>query len=105
MAGEVADKAGQPVTDVTVKIWDDFGHVWETKPGDASDYAQAYKSEFGSRGTYAWWEQFISASCRESVSVHVQIISGGQPRSRVVTVKTSGDCQKNLILVHFKKNY
>ena len=105
MAGEVADKAGQPVTDVTVKIWDDFGHVWETTPGDAANYAQQFKSEFGSRGTYAWWEQFIGASCRDSVNIHVQIIRGGVARSPVVNVKTSGDCDKNLILIHFKKNY
>ena len=105
VAGEVADKAGQPVIDVTVKIWDDFGHVWETTPGDASAYAQAFKTEFGSRGTYAWWEQFISASCRDRVDVHVQIMRGGVARSRVVTVRTSGDCEKNLILIHFQKNY
>jgi hypothetical protein len=57
VAGEVADTKGQPVTDVKIKVWDDLGHVWETTPGDATNYAEEYWTGHGSRNTFAWWEQ------------------------------------------------
>jgi hypothetical protein len=37
VAGEVTTSSGMAYTDATVRIWDDFGHVWETHPGDAPD--------------------------------------------------------------------
>jgi hypothetical protein len=104
VAGEVTTAAGKPVTNVTIRVWDDFGHVWETKPGDAQAYADEYGAAHCASGTYAWWEQFLFTSCEESITVHVQAISGGY-KSRVVTFNTSGDCDKNLVLVHFQKNY
>ena len=67
--------------------------------------ADEYGEPYGGRGTYAWWEQVLKASCQESVTVHVQVIRNGQPASSVVTVKTTGDCDKNLILIHFTQNY
>ena len=105
VAGEVTDKAGKPITYVTIKVWDDRGHVWEAKPGDAPAYGSKYGSVYGGRGTYAWWEQFLFASCHESFTVHVQVISAGKGVSPVVTVKTTGTCDKNLIIIHFEKNY
>ena len=105
VAGEVADGAGRPVTNVVIRIWDDDGHVWESKPGDASAYAEEFGSPFGGRGTYAWWERFLETSCKNSFPVHVRVYRNGQPVSKVVTVQTTGDCEKNLILVHFKQNY
>jgi hypothetical protein len=104
VAGEVATAAGRPVTNVTIRVWDDFGHVWETKPGNAQAYAEIYGPAHCASGTYAWWEQFLFTSCKESITVHVQAISGGY-KSRVITFNTSGDCSKNLVLVHFQKNY
>ena len=104
VAGEVATAAGRPVTNVTIRVWDDFGHVWETKPGNAQAYAEVYGRAHCASGTYAWWEQFLFTSCKESITVHVQAISGGY-KSRVITFNTSGDCSKNLVLVHFQKNY
>ena len=105
VAGEVTDKAGKPVTYVTIKVWDDQGHVWETTPGNASEYGKHYGSVYGGRGTYAWWEQFLFVSCKQSIEVHVQVIAAGKPVSGVVTVRTTGECKENLILVHFLKNY
>ena len=105
VAGEVADRAGKPVTNATIRIWDDFGHVWETEPGNAPDYADHYGSAYGGRGTYAWWEQFLYDSCKNSLTIHVQVFRNGQPASGVVTVNTTGDCDKNLVLIHFRKNY
>jgi len=105
VAGEVADRNGRPVTDVKIRVWDDFGHTWEVTPGDASRYADEYGTAYGSRGTYAWWEQVLQASCHESIDVHIQVIRNSRPASNVVNVKTTADCSKNLILVHFVKNY
>jgi len=105
LAGEVADRDRQPVTDVTIKVWDDFGHVWETQPGNASRYADEYGTSYGGRDTYAWWEQVLKGSCREVITAHVQVIRNGQPASYVTTVETSGNCDKNLILIHFQRNY
>lgn len=104
VAGEVTSRAGTPVTAVTIRVWDDFGHVWETQPGDAPDYGEVFGSVYGGRGTYAWWEQFLDISCKQSIKVHVQAISGGY-KSGVVTFDTAGTCDKNLVLVHFQKNY
>ncbi|MBN1935149.1 MAG: hypothetical protein JW934_10815 [Anaerolineae bacterium] len=105
VAGEITDKNGKPVPDEIVKVWDDQGHVWETKSGDASAYADKYGSAMGGHGTYAWWEQFLYDSCKNSFPVHVQVIRNGKGASPVVNVKTTGDCSKNLILIHFRKNY
>ncbi|MBN1641860.1 MAG: hypothetical protein JXA09_11555 [Anaerolineae bacterium] len=109
VAGEVTNRAGDPVMDVTIKIWDDFGHVWQTKPGDVEAntgvrYWRYYDSAYGSRGTRAWWDQFLGVSCQESIAVHVQAISGNRT-SNVVDVRTTGECKTNLILIHFQKNY
>ena len=104
VAGEVTTWDSKPVTDVTIRVWDDFGHVWETQPGNAIEYGETYTSVYGGRGTYAWWEQFLFVSCQQSIKVHVQVISGGY-KSRVITFDTTGDCEKNLVLVHFQKNY
>ncbi len=114
LAGEVTDKAGKPVTNVIIKVWDDRGHVWQTNPGDASAYTNAYTKAFGNRGTYAWWEQFVCqgspevvspCSCQDSFPVHVQVIQNGVGVSPVIDLTTTGNCQKNLILVHFQKNW
>lgn len=105
VAGEVADRSGRPVTDVTIRVWDDFGHTWETKPGNATRYADEYGTAYGSQGTFAWWEQVLDASCHQSIAVHVQVIRDGKPASNVISVKTTADCEQNLILIHFRKNY
>ena len=105
MAGEVSNRNGEPVTNVKIRIWDDFGHTWEVTPGDASRYADVYGSSYGGGGTYAWWEQVLDASCRQSVDVHVQVIRDGRAVSGVITVKTKGECEQNLILIHFRQNY
>jgi hypothetical protein len=105
IAGEVYDRDARPVTEVTVRVWDDSGHTWETRPGDASRYSNAYGAAYGGQGTYAWWEQVLAASCQESVAVHVQVIRDGKQASEVVTAKTTGTCDKNLVIVHFRKNY
>ena len=78
--------------------------MWETKPGNAQAYSKVYGAAHCANGTYTWWEQFLYRSCKESFTVHVQAISGAH-KSRVVTFNTSGDCKKNLVLVHFRKNY
>lgn len=105
VAGEVSDRSGEPVTNVRIRVWDDSGHTWEVTPGDASRYADEYGASYGGGGTYAWWEQVLDASCRQSVTVHVQVIRNGRAASRTVTVKTKDDCEKNLVLIHFRKNY
>ncbi len=105
VAGEITDTKGKPVPDEIVRIWDDRGHVWETKSGNASAYGDMYGSAMGGHGTFAWWEQFLYDSCKNSFTVNVQVIRNGKGVSPVVTVKTSGDCAKNLILIHFRKNY
>ena len=105
VAGEVSDLDGQPVTNVVIRVWDDKGHAWETTPGSAANYAQLYGTGLGGGGSYAWWEQVLDGSCQQSLTVHVQVLSGGQPASREVTTKTSGNCQQNLVLVHFVKNW
>ena len=109
LAGEVTDRNGQAVMDVTIRIWDDFGHVWETKPGQVETntgvrYWQYYDSAYGGQGTRAWWDQFLGVSCHESINVHVQAIQGNRSSS-TVHVKTTGECTTNLALVHFQKNY
>jgi hypothetical protein len=104
VAGEVTNRDARPVTGVTIRIWDEEGHVWETKSGDAQEYGEAYGSVYSGRGTYAWWEQFLEISCQESIKVNVQAISGAK-KSKVVTFNTSGTCDKNLVLVHFVQNY
>jgi hypothetical protein len=105
VAGEVSDRDGQPVTNVVIRVWDDKGHAWETTPGSAANYAQEYGTGYGGGGTYAWWEQVLDGSCQQSLTVHVQVLSGGQTASREVTTKTSGNCQQNLVLIHFVKNW
>jgi hypothetical protein len=105
LAGEVSDRDGNPVTDVQIKVWDDAGRVWQVTPGDASRYTEKYNTAYGSGGTFAWWEQVLEASCQQSMPVHVQVIRDGQAVTGPVTVQTSGDCKKNLILIHFQKNY
>ncbi|MBN1137755.1 MAG: hypothetical protein JXM73_14300 [Anaerolineae bacterium] len=105
LAGEVSDGNGKPVTNVKIKVWDDAGHVWQVTPGDASRYVEKYGTAFGGGGTFAWWEQVLEASCRQSIPVHVQVLRNDVPMTSVVTVQTSGDCNKNLILIHFKSNY
>lgn len=104
VAGEVTNRAGEPVTDAIIRIWDDRGRVWETQSGNASKYGETYGSVYGGRGTHAWWEQFLDVSCKTSVKVNVQARIGNV-QSQVVTFNTSGDCAKNLVLVHFQKNY
>lgn len=105
VAGEITDAKGKAVPDEIVKVWDDRGHAWETRSGNASAYGDQYGSAMGGHGTFAWWEQFLNDSCKNSFAVHVQVIRNGKGVSPVVTVKTTGDCSKNLILVHFRKNY
>ncbi len=105
VAGEITDRKGKPVPDEIVRIWDDRGHAWETKSGDASEYGDKYGSAMGGHGTYAWWEQFLFDSCQNSFPIHVQVIRNGKGVSPVVNVTTTGDCSKNLILIHFRKNY
>ena len=104
VAGEVSTAGGKPVTNATIRVWDDKGHVWETKPGDAQAYAKVYGAAHCANGTYTWWEQFLHRSCKEVFTVHVQAFSAGG-KSRIVTFDTTGDCSKNLVLVHFQKNY
>lgn len=105
VAGEVSDRNNVPVTNVKIRVWDDFGHTWEVTPGDASRYADTYGSSYGGGGTFAWWEQVLDASCHQSVDVHVQVIRNGHPASGTVTVKTKSDCAQNLVLIHWRKNY
>jgi hypothetical protein len=105
VAGEVSDRDGQPVTNVVIRVWDDKGRAWETTPGSAANYAQVYGTSLGGGGSYAWWEQVLEGSCQQSFTFHVQVLSGGQPASRQVTTKTSGNCQQNLVLIHFVKNW
>jgi hypothetical protein len=105
VAGEVSDLEGNPVTDVTIRIWDDKGHAWEHTPGSAANYAQAYGTSYGGGGSYAWWEQVLEGSCQQSISFHVQVLVGGQARSAIVNTKTTGECSRNLVLVHFVKNW
>ena len=105
VAGEVSDWDGNPVTNVVIRVWDDKGRVWETTPGSAANYAQVYGTSLGGGGSYAWWEQVLEGSCQQSFTFHVQVLSGGQPASRQITTKTSGNCQQNLVLIHFVKNW
>jgi len=105
VAGEVFDKLGQPVTDVKIHVWDDKGHNWYVVPGDAEKYADVYGAKYGSKGTYAWWEQVLDASCHQSVGVHVQVERNGRAASSAVSVTTTGNCDKNLVIIHFRKNY
>jgi hypothetical protein len=105
IAGEVTDRSGKPVTNVIIRVWDDFGHAWETVPGNAPDYGDKYGSAYGGQSTYAWWEQFLYDSCQNSLTIHVQVLRDGKAASPVVTVKTTGTCDKNLVLIHFRKNY
>jgi hypothetical protein len=105
IAGEVSDLDGNPVTDVTIRIQDNKGHSWEATPGSAANYAQTYGTTYGGGGSYAWWEQHLEGSCQQQITLQVQVWSGGQPRSDLLTVKTSGVCERNLVLVHFVKNW
>jgi hypothetical protein len=105
VAGEVSDLEGKAVTDVTIRIRDNKGRSWETVPGSAANYAQAYGTTYGGGGSYAWWEQHLEGSCQQQITVRVQLLVGGQARSSEVTVKTSGGCERNLVLVHFVKNW
>jgi hypothetical protein len=109
VAGEVTNRSGNAAMDVTIKIWDDYGHVWEVHPGDVEAntgvrYWEYYDSAYGGRGTRGWWDQFLGISCQQSIPVHVQAISGSRT-SRVVDVRTTGECKTNLILIHFQKNF
>lgn len=109
VAGEITTRSGEPIMNATIRVWDDRGHVWESHPGDVEEhvrvrYSTYYDEDYGGRGTKAWWDQFLEASCKEVITVNVQVRSGDF-RSKVVTVKTTGDCDKNLILIHFVKNY
>jgi hypothetical protein len=106
VAGEVSDQEGNAVTDVTIRIQDGKGHSWEVVPGSAANYAQTYGTTYGGGGSYAWWEQFLEgSSCQQEVTIRVQVFSGGQARSPEITTKTSGQCARNLVLVHFVKNW
>jgi hypothetical protein len=105
VAGEVSDEDGNPVTDVTIRVWDDRGHSWQTTPGRAADYARVFGDSLGGGGSFAWWEQVLDGGCQQSFTVHVQVLSGGQPASDPVTTQTSGSCDRNLILIFFVKRY
>ena len=105
VAGEVSTLAGEAVTDVVIRIWDNKGHAWETQPGGAANYAQSYGTTYGGGGSYAWWEQVLDGSCQQEITVNVQVLSNGKPASSQVTTKTTGNCQTNLVLVHFVKNW
>jgi len=109
VAGEVTNRNGEAVMDVTIRIWDDFGHVWETHPGQVETntgirYWQYYDSAYGGKGTRAWWDQFLGVSCHESIAVHVKVIQGSK-ESATVNTRTTGECTTNLILVYFQRNY
>jgi hypothetical protein len=106
IAGEVSDAEGKAVTNVAIQIQDSKGHTWQVVPGTAANYAQVYGTTYGGGGSYAWWEQFLDgSSCQQEVTLRVQVLVNGQGRSPVVTTKTSGECSRNLVLVHFIKNY
>ena len=105
VAGEVTTSSGMAYEDATIRIWDEFGHVWETRPGDAPAYADAYESGYGATGTFAWWEQFVEESCQTSIKVNVQITGDDGRKSSVISFKTTADCDKNLALVHFQRNW
>jgi hypothetical protein len=105
VAGEVSDLEGNPVTDVTIRIQDNKGRSWELSPGSAANYAQTFGTTYGGGGSYAWWEQHLEGSCQQQITIRVQVLGGGQPLSREVTVKTSGGCERNLVLIHFVKNW
>jgi len=105
VAGEVSDLDGNPVTNVTIRIQDQKGRTWEVVPGSAGNYAQAYGTAYGGGGSYAWWEQVLEGSCQQEITLRIQVFAGGQAASKEVTTKTSGVCQRNLVLVHFVKNW
>jgi len=105
VAGEVSTLDGQAVTDVVIRVWDNKGHTWETQPGRAANYAQSYGTTYGGGGSYAWWEQVLDGSCQQEITVNIQVLANGQPASSQVTTKTTSDCQRNLVLIHFVKNW
>ena len=106
VAGEVSDGEGNAVTDVAIRIQDNKGHTWQVVPGSAANYAQAYGTTYGGGGSYAWWEQFLDgSSCQQEITLQAQVLVNGQARSPLVTTKTSGQCSRNLVLIHFIKNY
>jgi hypothetical protein len=105
VAGEVSDEDGNPVTDVTIRVWDDKGNSWQTTPGRAADYARIYDDSLGGGGSFAWWEQVLDGSCQQSFPIHVQVLSGGKPVSDPVNTQTAGSCDRNLVLVFFVKRY
>jgi hypothetical protein len=102
VAGEVSTATGKPVTNATIRIWDDEGHAWETKPGDAQAYSKVYGAAHCANGTYTWWEQFLDRSCKESFTVHVQASSGGY-KSRIVTFNTCGFWRGGLVVFFFQE--
>jgi hypothetical protein len=105
VAGEVSDLNGNPVTDVTIRIRDNKGHSWDVVPGTAGNYAQTYGTAYGGGGSYAWWEQHLEGSCQQEITLRIQVLVGGRAGSQEVTTKTSGVCERNLVLVHFVKNW
>ena len=105
VAGEVSDLEGNPVTDVAIRIQDQKGRSWEVSPGSAANYAQTYGTTYGGGGSYAWWEQHLEGSCQQQITLRIQVFAGGQARSPEITVKTSGGCERNLVMVHFVKNW
>lgn len=105
IAGEVSDLEGKPVTDVKIRIHDNKGRSWEAVPGSAANYAQTYGTTYGGGGSYAWWEQVLEGSCQQQITLRVQVLAGGQAVSPEITAKTAGDCSRNLLLVHFVKNW
>jgi hypothetical protein len=105
VAGEVSDLDGNPVTDVVIRVQDNKGHSWDVVPGSAGNYAQRFGTIYGGGGSYAWWEQVLEGSCQQQIDVQVQLLKNGTPQSPLVKTKTTGDCNRGLVLVHFVKNW
>jgi hypothetical protein len=103
LAGEISDRAGNPVFDVQIKIWDGEGYVQIRRPNEWPETALKYQSAFG--GSKAWWEQFLPINCIVRKTYHVQVLRDGVGVSPIVTVETMGDCSKGLIIINFQKNY
>jgi hypothetical protein len=104
VAGEVSDLDGNPVTDVVIRVQSQ-GKSWDVAPGSAANYATRFGTIYGGGGSYAWWEQVLDGSCNQEFEVQVQLLKGGSPQSPLVRTKTSGSCDRGLVLVHFVKNW
>jgi len=93
IAGQVLNRNGDPLADSNLRV-----HVW----GGGFD-GQSTPGQYPAYGP-AGWEVYLGHHDQEE-EWNVQVIHvNGTPLSPVYKVKTTSDCNSNLVLINFRQN-